>query len=211
MHQITTFSRLFVLVLAATFAGIASFTGLLGLHGCGASQAKDVATTPLTADEARVYEHGVDFIATLGGLEGRWRDDWDKDLDIRIGSADAIAIVTVKTVRTDTDPEQRVTHRLFATVDRKILGELPGKEIELAVREGAPGFMSVNDNLARLQSQPFVAYLKWYEEDGGRTAAHWHLSPASSEIVAETEHDAALRRGGQGDGKTPGRVVVHNN
>lgn len=199
MHQITTFSRVFVL----TFV-----TALSGLQGCATTTTGGVSKAPLTADEARAFEHGVDFIATLGGLEGRWRDEWDKDLNVRIGSADAIAIVTVKTQRTDIDPQQRVTHRLFAAVDRVLLGETRGNEIELSVREGVPGFMSVNDNLARIQGQAFVAYLKWYQEEGGRVSAHWHLSPASSEIVTETEHTAGIRRA---DGKPKSRVIVHNN
>ncbi len=181
----------------------------LGLAACATtSTAKKISTTPLTPDEARVYEHGVDFIATLGGLEGKWREDWDKDLNVRIGSSDAIAIVTVKTLRTDTDPEHRVTHRLFASVDRVILGDTRGKEIEFAVREGAPGFMSVNDNQARVQGQSFVAFLKWYQDERGRIATHWHLSPASPEIVTETENTAGLRKG---DGAAKSRVIVHSN
>jgi hypothetical protein len=199
VHQITTFSRgLFLTFVAA----------LLSVQGCATSAASGVSKTPLTADEARAFEHGVDFIATLGGLEGRWRDEWDKDLNVRVGSADAIAIVTVKTQRTDIDPQQRVTHRLFAAVDRVLLGETRGNEVELSVREGVPGFMSVDDNLARIQGQAFVAYLKWYQEEGGRVSAHWHLSPASSEIVSETEQTAGGRRAG---GKPQSRGVVHEN
>lgn len=179
----------------------------LCLIGC-ASGPQTLPNTPLTPEESRAYEHGVDFIATLEGLEGRWREEWDKDLDVRVGSADAIAVVTVRTLRTDIDPEQRVTHRIFASVDRVILGDARGKEIELSVRQGVPGFPSVNDNLARIEGGNFVAYIKWFRAEGGNVAAHWHLSPASSQVLGETEGAAARKQDG---GESRGRTIVHNN
>lgn len=179
----------------------------LCLSAC-ASAPQTVPNTPLTPDESRVYEHGVDFIATLEGLEGRWRDEWNRDLDVRVGSSDAIAVVTVRTLRTDIDPEQRVTHRIFATVDRVIAGDTRGKEIEMSVRQGVPGFPSVNDNLARVEGGQFVAYLKWFRAEGGNVAAHWHLSPASAQVLAETE--GAVARTNEG-GESGERTIVHNN
>ncbi len=202
MHQITSIFRCFSPISLAILACA------LVTSACASTSKAKISAAPLTADEARAYEDGVDFIATLAGLEGRWRDDWDKDLSVRMASSDAVAIVTVKTVRTDSDPEHRVTHRLLATVDRVIFGDTRGKEMEFTVREGVPGFMSVNDGLSRIQGKSFVAYVKWYQAEGGRVAAHWHLSPASTEIVAETERAAAPRTG---QGSSGDRVIVHNN
>lgn len=159
---------------------------------------------PLTEDQTKSFEDGVDFVASLEGIEGRWRDDWDKDLDVRVGSADLIALVTIRTLRTDTDPEQRVTHRLLARVERELVGDAEA-EIELAVHSDARGFTSVHENLGRLSDQPFIAYVK-----RGPDKLHWHLSPASEPVVTETESRISARRSGAG-GEGAQRVTVHQN
>jgi hypothetical protein len=159
---------------------------------------------PLTADQAQSFEDGVDFVATLEGIEGRWRDDWDKELDVRVGSADLIALVTIRTLRTDTDPEQRITHRLLAQVERELVGDADG-EIELAVHADARGFTSVHENLGRLSDQQFVAYVR-----RGPEKLHWHLSPASEPVVSETESRISARRASSG-GEGAQRVTVHQN
>jgi hypothetical protein len=177
---------------------------LLLLLACGASNPTPKTSPPLTEEQAQSFENGVDFVASLEGIEGRWRDDWDKELQVRVGSSDLIALVTVRTLRTDTDPEQRVTHRLHARVDRELVGSA-NEEIELAVHAEAPGFNSVHQNLARLSDKQFVAYVR-----RGPDALHWHLSPASEQVVTETESKITeLSRGAnKADGQ---RVVVHNN
>jgi hypothetical protein len=174
---------------------------------CGGA-AKPASVTPTTPEQERVFEHGVDFVAALEGLEGRWRDDWDRDLQLRVGGADFIGIVLINTLLTETDPEQRVTHRLVASIKRSLYGQ--AKDVELRVSEGQPGFTTVHDNLQRIESREFLVYVKWYVDADGERAAHFHLSPASEVIVTETERSVTLRSGGE----TPQpqeRVVVHNN
>src|SRR5690242_6455327 len=92
----------------------------LTLHatGCGGA-AKQAKVTPTTPEQERVFEHGVDFVAALEGLEGRWREDWDRDLSERLTGADFVGIILVNTLLTETDPEQRVTHRLVASIKRE--------------------------------------------------------------------------------------------
>jgi hypothetical protein len=181
---------------------------LSGLLACGGASPDQVNNAPLTADEARVFEHGADFIATLTGLEGKWREDWDRDLQTRVGSADFVGIITIHTVRTDVDPEQRVTHRLLGKVERTLYGNARGKELDLAVREGVPGFISVHDNLERLQGAKVIAYVRWFRTDVNTVSAHWHIAPASEEIVAETKSAIGqFARIEQGDGNA--RVIVH--
>lgn len=188
-------------------------TGCLGgllslLVACGGKPPPSVQYTPVTPEQERVFEHGVDFVAALEGLEGRWRDDWDRDLQERVAGADFIGTVSVKTLLTETDPEQRVTHRLVGTVERTLIGDA-GKEIDLRVREGQPGFPTVHDNLQRIQDRSFVAFVKWYRDDVGERAAHFHLSPASDVIVSQTESTVALKKQAQpGSGE---RVIVHTN
>src|SRR5688500_14437220 len=94
---------------------------LLLVLACGGSSAAPKTAPPLTEEQSKSFEDGIDFVASLEGIEGKWRDEWDKELQVRVGSADLIALVTVRTLRTDTDPEQKVTHRLHARVDRELV------------------------------------------------------------------------------------------
>lgn len=178
---------------------------LLLCLGCAGSKPTNTTPQQLSAEDARLFEQGVDFIAKLDGLDGRWRDEWDRDLHQRVAASDLVAVVTVRTLRTDTDPEKRVTHRIVAHVDRPILGTPPSEEIELPVREGAAGFASVDQAAPRLPEQQFVAYVKWLMGEAGRPVAYFHLSPASEPVVAMTEASATqLSPDKPGD-----RVIVH--
>jgi hypothetical protein len=165
---------------------------LVGAMGC-ASGPGHVSDAPLSSEEERLFEHGVDFVGRVAGLEGRWRMDYDHDLEQRVASADLIAIVNVRKSRTDRDPEQHVIHRLYGDVERTLRGVAPSAEIELLVRQGEPGFRSIDDNLTRLQDARLVVYVKWYETERG-VAGHFHLSPASDDVVQETEARLALRQ-----------------
>jgi hypothetical protein len=176
--------------------------------GLGCKRPPPVSAAPLTAEAARAFDHGVDFVAALGGLEGRWRSEYDADLDQRAGTADLIAIVTIDTVHSDTDPEQRVNHRLVGPVTRVIYGS-EVKELELTSHEDDPGYDTVHDSVARFPQQSFIAYVKWYRDVDGSRAAHFHLSPAAEEIISQTESRVALRDGAK---PTSGeQVIVHNN
>jgi hypothetical protein len=183
--------------------------GAAGLSACGGA-AKKANYVQATPEQLRVFEHGVDFVAALEGIEGRWRDDWDRDLQERVGAADFIGIVRVETLLTETDPEQVVTHRLVGPVTRTLAGEA-GKTIELRVREGDVGFPTVHENISRIQAREFMAYVKWYRDDAGDRAAHFHLSPASEPVVSETEKVVGLRQQGTNKEDEGGRTVVYTN
>jgi len=172
---------------------------------CGGAQTRAVIA-PLTPEQAKAFDHGIDFVTTLEGLEGRWRDDWDRDLQVRVASADLIATVTVRTLRTDTDPTQHVTYRLVAHVDREMVGGQRDKEIELAVHETQPGYLSVRENMSRIADKQYVAYVK----HGAEGEHEWHLSPASDQVLSETESKITqLLRAPKKD--TGERVIVHTN
>ncbi|HEX6239362.1 MAG TPA: hypothetical protein VFZ61_00655, partial [Polyangiales bacterium] len=102
-------------------------------------------------------------------------------------------------------------HTLNASIERSLFGE--AKDLQLRVSEGQPGFPTVHDNLQRVESRDFVVYVKWYLDGDGDRSAHFHLSPASDVIVAETERSVALRGSAPGGDKPVAqeRVVVHNN
>jgi hypothetical protein len=180
---------------------------LLGLGACAGAD-KPVKVTPITPAQERVFDHGVDFVAALQGLEGRWREDWDRDLHERVGGADFIGVVHIDAILTETDPAQRVTHRLRSRTKRAMWRE--AKDPQLKVSEGQPGFGTVHDNLQRIEARDFVVYLKWYVDEDGEPSAHFHMSPASEVIVGETERAVAMRE--RGENITPKeRVVVHTN
>jgi hypothetical protein len=172
---------------------------------CAGSAPRVESAPPLTPAQAQAFDHGVDFVATLDGLEGRWRDDWDRDLSTRVEIANRIALVTVRTLRTDLDPQQQVTYRLVAEVDRELVGREGPKEIELAVSAEERGFSSVHENLARIADRQYIAYVT-----AGPDGPSWHLSPATPQVVSETESKiTALDRGvKQNEGE---RVIVHTN
>ena len=176
---------------------------LLLAGACGASQPHS-QLPPLTTEQALVFDNGVDFIVSLDGLEGRWRDDWDHDLTLRVAAADRIALITVRTLRTDTDPQQRITYRLQSSVERDLVGE-GGKEVELTALPDQPGFASIHDNPTRLSDKQYVAYLR-----EGPSGARWHLSAASPPVVLETERKITdlSRSSKKNDGV---RVIVHTN
>jgi hypothetical protein len=173
------------------FARFAQALLLVGAVASCASGARRVSDAPLSDEEARLFEHGVDFVGRLP--DGRWREVYDRDLAHRVASSDLIAIVNVRQSRTDRDPEQHVVHRLYGEVERTLRGEAPGPKIELLVRQGEPGFRSIDDNLTRLQDARLVVYVKWYETEQG-VAGHFHLSPASDDVVQETEARVAVRQ-----------------
>lgn len=178
------------------------------LAACGGASPK-VASAPITAEQERVFEHGVDFVAALEGLDGKWREDYERDLQERVAGADFIGIVKIGTLLTETDPEQRVTFRMVGTIKRTIAGQ-ELKEIELRVREGTSGFPTIQENVQRIDAREFVVFVRWYVDDQGERAAHFHLSPASEQIVNATESSAVLAKKAPSQSPTE-RTIVHNN
>lgn len=179
------------------------------LAACGGSSPKPTYA-PVTPEQERVFEHGVDFVAALEGLEGRWRDDYEKDLQERVAGADFIGVVKVVTMLTETDPEQRVTYRLVGSIKRTLAGQ-ELKELELRVREGQGGFPTIQENLQRIEQREFVVFAKWYEDDHGERAAHFHLSPASEQIVSATESSVMLAKKAPVNTAPGTRTIVHTN
>lgn len=174
--------------------------------GC-AKTSSNTTAAQLTPEQAALFEQGVDFIGKIEGLAGRWREDWDRDLQTRVQNSDLIAVVTVRAVRTDTDPEKRVTHRLVTHVDRVLLGSAPGDELELLAREDAAGYASIDQSVSRLPEQQFVAFVKWYEANEQREA-RFHLSPGSEDVLTQTEAQVSLIKPQDQQSE---RVIIHTN
>jgi len=174
--------------------------------GCGGSSQAAVVTSPFTAEHAEVFEDGLDFVHDPDVLEGRWRDDWSSELQKRVGWADLIGVVHVRTLRTDTTPDREVTYRLIVSVERSILGSAPDEELSLVVRQGEGGFESVRTNERRILDQSFVAFIKWYQDEREEIVPHWHLAPATDPVVRRTEYLVRTRRSAEEDDER--RVIV---
>ncbi|MBW2463145.1 MAG: hypothetical protein JRH11_15955 [Deltaproteobacteria bacterium] len=170
---------------------------LLGaLAACGGGT-EGRTIQPFTGEHAEVFEDGVDFVADPDALEGRWREDWSRDLDRRVTWSDGVLLLTIGTIRTDSDLDRQRTYRLIAQVDRVILGEGDegfSGEIELKVREGEAGFGTVDGNERQLLDQPFVGFVRWHQTDAGEVVPRWHLSPATTPVVSRVEYLAESRR-----------------
>ena len=167
-------------------------------------------TTPFTAEHALVFDDGADFVARPDALDGDWREDWDRDMQRRVGFSDLICVVTVNTLRTDTDLDHNTTYRLIASVDRTLFGESPGEEQVLVVREGSDGYASIDGNDRRILNKTFVLFLKWYQPPSGGIASHWHLSPASQQILTATNRVIERRRVAQNPDERE-IIIEHNN
>jgi hypothetical protein len=166
---------------------VAVFAGVL-LAGCGGGVRSMRVTSEFTSEDAELFEDGFDFVKEPGALEGQWLDDWQKEIKARVANSDFIAVVTVTTLRTDVDLDRQVSYRVVGDIERRLYGDLSDSEIELTTDKKAIGYASVKDNQDSILNRVFVAYVKWYENEDGEVAGHWHLSPGSEGIVGATEN-----------------------
>lgn len=188
--------------LSAVLAALVLYGG--ALSGCGASAAT-IVVTPMTADDEIAFENGLDFIDDPTLLEGSWLDSWQQDIERRVQLSDAIALIRVATVRTDTDLEHRDTYRLLATVEQVRIGTGVPDEITLVAREGDPGFGTIQENDERVLNQRFIVYLRWTRNEAGTLIPRWHLSPAGERVIARVNTLVELRRTAPDDRR---RVIV---
>jgi hypothetical protein len=165
-------------------ASIFSFVVCL-LCACGGASATGAVhpSSPFTESDAKLFEDGVDFLADPDALQGQWAVDWETEMRSRIGLADTVAVVTVTTLRTDVDPQNRTTYRVVATVDRQWKGKVPSRDLSLSVPENAVGYVSVDRDKQRMLNTSFIAFIKWYETEDELVSAHWHLSVASERVL----------------------------
>lgn len=174
----------------------------------GGAQTPAVSGAPLTAEEERLFDNGVDFVADPEALEGQWRRDWSAELDQRVRRSDVIAYVHVQTVRTDTDLDRRVTYRLFVEERRTLVGRFPSGELVLRARAGDPGYGTVEGSEGRLLNQDFVLFLKWELPEGAtELVPRWHLSPSTDPVKLRVEYLVERRRDVQV--RERGTVIVH--
>lgn len=164
---------------------------------------------PFTDEDRLYFGEGIDLVNDPEALEGRWREDWARELDQRIRRTDVVAYVRIRTVRTDTDLDRRMTFRLYPEHERLLLGRLPDTLI-LSAKQGDAGFVAIRNNEQRLLNEPFVLFIKWEQPEGAsEPTPRWHLSPASEPVTTRVEYLLERRRGVERTSR--GRVIVHEN
>jgi hypothetical protein len=166
---------------------------LLGaVVACGGASAVNV--TPTTPEQRRVLDHGVDFVEDPEVLEGQWRQDWSRELELRISAADIVAIVDVLSIQTSRIPDQGNAIRVHVRRQRALLPSDPPEEFDLVVPEGEGGYNLVYRNQPRLLRGQHVLFAKWYRDDQQALQLHWHLSPATDPVVRRVEYLVDRRR-----------------
>ena len=164
---------------------------------CATSSTTSAPTTgvPLTEEDRVLFDDGVDFVGDPSVLEGRWRDDWSRELDERVTKADIVSYVRVRALRTDLDLERRTTYRLLIEEVEGIVGDLP-EDLALASLDGDGGFTTIDGNENRILDQELVLFLKWEQrEPGAEVRPRWHLSPHTEQVTSRVEYLAERRRG----------------
>ncbi len=185
---------------------LAASLGAVSIAGCGGAEVEVARPGPFTAEDAQVFDDGVDFVADPEALEGRWRRDWADELDARITRANIVAVVSMRSVSQDSDLDRRMSYRLNVQRERGMLGQMP-EEVLFRTSEGDTGFGTVDGNQDRLLQGEFIAFIKWASEEGrDDPVAKWHLSPNSDQVLRRVEYLLQRRRGATG---SSGRTVVH--
>lgn len=160
-----------------------------GTIGCAAAPVTAPAhpTSPFTDADLALFDDGVDLVADPDALAGQWGDDWNVEMRDRVARSDLIALVVVRTFRSDIDPESRTTHRLLVAVDRAMKGKPPAEELDLATADSAAGYPTIDSHKARLLHMPLLLLAKWVTTSSGTVGSHFHLVAASDKIVSRVQ------------------------
>jgi hypothetical protein len=154
---------------------------------CGGARLEPTVSSPFTEADAGPFDDAVDRLEVPEQLPGGWGTRWAAQLRHRAARSDVIAVVHVPATRIDSTPERVTTYRLLATVERTLKGDA-FETLELPIREGELGWETVQGHEDRILDARFVAYVKWYRpSEDEPVRAHFHLSPASEEVVRATE------------------------
>jgi hypothetical protein len=152
-------------------------------------------SSPLTAEHRRLFDNGFDWLTQPEALTGAWRDQWQEALELRVSESDLVAVVRLRALRADQNPEGRTTYRLIVDVDQVLFGTAPGSELSLTSTDDDPGYTSVRAKEQSAAGNDFIAYIKWYSDEYDIVQGRWQLTPASQALRDQTQALVA-RRGG---------------
>lgn len=156
-----------------TFTGL-GLACLLSLAACGGSRQGPSAESPLNAQQAALFEDGIDMLSDPKALQDNWRTDWDTETRARVKEADRAVLGHITTLRTQEDPGRAVSYHIVVAIDKTLIGEPIGNEVVLVSREGSAGYGGVAEQGDRLLRLDVIAFIK-YANDGGAVVPHFHL------------------------------------
>lgn len=167
---------------------------VLSAAACAGSDKRVAQPGEFTVQHAALYDDGVDLIEDPDSLSGRWRSDWEVELDQLLDDADLVALGKVTTLREEINPEGRATYHLLFRVDRAYQGKPRGKEISLASREGAAGYASVQQYREHVIERELIAFVRYaVNPTTGAVSPHFHLMPPSDAVSRGIQrHNAEL-------------------
>ena len=174
--------------------------------GCGGTTMAQMRVSgPFTEEHRAAFDDGADYVDDPTPLPDAWLRSWEDDINRRVSLADVVAVVRVTTVGDDDmDMDRRSTFRLLAHVEARLFGDIPD-DLTLVSEPTDPGIRTIDGHARQLLGQAFVAFVKWVDDDG-RVAPRWHLSPASTRVIARARALVERHRASPEDRR---RVVVH--
>jgi hypothetical protein len=161
---------------------------LLGA-ACGGSRQGPGADSALTAEQAALFEDGIDLLSDPKALQDNWRTDWETETQARIKQSDRAVLGHITTLRTQEDPGHAVSYHIVIAVDKTLIGEPIGNEVVLVARAGAAGYGGVAEKKDHLLRLDVIAFIK-YAKEGGAVVPHFHLViPSEPVYAAIDEHE----------------------
>jgi len=149
------------------------------LAGCGGGFKVGKSWDP---GESRLFDDGIDVVENMSSLSGKWEFDMKNELDARVNLADTVAIVEVTAVQTNEDLDGIESRKLNSRVIKVLYGETPGDEVGLHSTQESLGYSLITRHEARLVDT-HIAFIRWFDGEDGKLANHFHLSPASPQLV----------------------------
>jgi hypothetical protein len=166
------------------------FAELLFVSGCGSEFKTGMDWRP---DEARFFDDGVDMIADISKLSGKWAYTQEDDLTGRVQLADLVAEIEIVSIQTISDVEQVETKRIKVQILEQIYGVAPDDSFALSSRSDAPGNVLIKRYEKHLTGR-FLLFVRWFEGQGGVVEHHFHMSPDSEEIKAAVREQVQKRK-----------------
>jgi hypothetical protein len=162
---------------------LAAWLCAAGAFGCGGSGKRVAQPGEFTEQHAVIFDDGVDLIEDPDSLQGRWRTDFEVELDQRFEDADLVAHGKVTTVREEIDPESNASFHLLFRVGKTYKGSAGRDEISLAAREGAAGYASVAQHRQHIMEREMVVFVRRAVGEDGAVTPHFHLMPPSPAVT----------------------------
>ena len=132
--------------------------------------------------EARFFDDGVDLVEDPAGFSKALAKEQLDLLGARTRRADSVAVVDIQSVQTITERHGLRGEYLSAQVVEPLCGEKTPESLTLVSAESSAGFGTLERHQDRLMGRQLL-FLRLFERGDGTLGHHFHLSPASAEMI----------------------------